>query len=210
MIRLFIVDDHPLMRDGLRQLFASQDDIKVVGEAANYAEIFTNLQPECVDLLLLDLCLPDIAERELVATVRARLSDLPILVLSMHNDVRIVQHALKAGANGYVTKGGLTENMLEAIRKVAAGGRFIDSAIAEAMVFEAVPAYAEPHHDCLSRRELQIMGMLAGGIGINEIADRLLISNKTVSTYKSRLMEKMGFVSTADLVRYAVQKGIAE
>lgn len=210
MIRLFIADDHPLMRDGLRQLFALQNDIEVVGEAANCAEILASLQPKSVDLLLLDLCLPDIAERDLVSAIRDRFSELPILILSMHHDVRIVRQALRSGANGYVTKGGPTENMLGAIRKVAAGGHFIDSTIAEAMVFGSVPAYDEPHHSCLSKRELQIMGMLAGGISINDIAGRLLISNKTVSTYKSRLMEKMGFASTADLVRYAILNGIAE
>jgi DNA-binding NarL/FixJ family response regulator len=152
--------------------------------------------------------MPGISGNELILRVRGEYPELPILVLSMHHEPQIAHHALKAGASGYLTKDSDPETLIAAIHKVAHGGRFIAPQLAEAIAFESSMPAAAARHECLTERELAIMRLLAKGHGINDIADVLSISNKTVSTHKSRLMEKMGFSSVADLVRYTVSHGI--
>jgi len=208
MIRLMITDDHGIMREGLKQLFGLVGDVRVVAEAVNGAEALERLRDGGVDLLLLDMTMPGIDGEDLVARIRAHYPSLPILVLSMHNAPQIAQRALKAGANGYLTKDRDPETLLTAVRKVAGGGRFLDSQIAEAMAFDTAGGGAG--HDCLSDREFQVMRLLARGMAVNDIAQEFAISNKTVSTHKARLMEKMGFASNAELVRYAIQHGLDE
>ncbi|HEX8963707.1 MAG TPA: response regulator transcription factor [Rhodocyclaceae bacterium] len=210
MIRLMIADDHAIMRGGLKQLFALVADIEVVAEATNGAGALEQLRQGGVDLLLLDMTMPGASGEDLVARIRAHHPNLAILVLSMHNEVQIAQRALKAGANGYITKDRDPETLLAAIRKVAAGGRFLDSHIAEQMAFEASGIGEQKTHEQLTDREFQVLRFIARGVSVNDIADQLAISNKTVSTHKARLMEKMGFASNADLVRYAVVNGLVD
>jgi DNA-binding NarL/FixJ family response regulator len=210
MIRLLIVDDHTLMREGLKQLFSLVGDIEVAGEATNGALALDRLRQGAVDLVLLDLTMPGIAGPELIARMRGHHPDLRILVLSMHNEPLVAQRALKAGADGYLTKDGDPDSLLAAIRKVAAGGRYLDAVVAEKMAFESAGLEDHAGHACLTDRELQVMRLLAHGMGVNEIAEELAISNKTVSTHKARLMDKMGFASNADLVRYALESGLAD
>ncbi len=204
MIRLMIADDHAIIREGLKQLFALVDDIVVVAEATNGAQALERLRQGGVDLLLLDMTMPGVCGEDLVARVRAHHATLPILILSMHREPQIAQRALKAGASGYLTKDRDPETLLAAIRRIAAGGRFLDPHLAEEMAFDASGLGNQPAHGCLTDREFQILRMLARGTGINDIADQLSISNKTVSTHKARLMEKMAFASNADIVRYAI------
>lgn len=204
MIRLMIADDHAIIREGLKQLFALVDDIAVVAEATNGAQALDRLRQGGIDLLLLDMTMPGVCGEDLVARVRAHHETLPILILSMHREPQIAQRALKAGASGYLTKDRDPETLLAAIRRTAAGGRFLDPQLAEEMAFDASGLGNQPLHGCLTDREFQIMRMLARGTGINDIADQLSISNKTVSTHKARLMEKMAFASNADIVRYAI------
>jgi len=210
MIRLLIADDHTLMREGLKQLFAIVSDLSVVGEAMNGSEVLDRLRQGGVDLILLDMTMPGISGEDLITRIRAHYPDLFILVLSMHNEPLVAQRALKAGANGYLSKDGDPETLLAAIRKVAAGGRFLDASIAEKMAFEASGLSPVAHHESLSDREFQVLRLLAKGMGVNDIAAELAISNKTVSTHKARMMEKMGFQSNADLVRYAIAQGLPE
>jgi DNA-binding NarL/FixJ family response regulator len=210
MIRLMIADDHAIMRGGLKQLFALVDDIEVVGEAINGASALERLRQGGVDLLLLDMTMPGASGEDLVARIRAHYPNLAILILSMHNEPQIAQRALKAGANGYITKDRDPETLLGAVRKVAAGGRFLDSSIAEQMAFEASGIGEQKTHEHLTDREFQVLRLIARGISVNDIADQLAISNKTVSTHKARLMEKMGFASNAELVRYAVLHGLVD
>jgi DNA-binding NarL/FixJ family response regulator len=204
MIRVLLADDHTIMREGLKQLFAVVGGIEVVAEAEQGAQLLERLRHVAVDLLLLDMTMPGISGEDLIGRVRAHHPSLPILVLSMHDEPQIAQRALKAGANGYVTKDQDPETLVAAIRKTACGGRFLDPALAERMAFEATGVEAAPQHAALSNREFQIMRLLARGLTVNDIALDLSISNKTVSTHKARLMEKMGFASNADLVRYAL------
>ena len=210
MIRIGIADDHKLMREGLKQLFALVGDLVVADEAMDGGELLVRLRTARVDLVLLDMSMPGISGSDLIVRIKAHHPELPILVLSMHNEPLVAQRALKAGASGYVGKDADPDTLLAAIRKVASGGRFIDPAVAENMAFESSGLQQAPGHGCLSERELQTLCLLARGLGVNEIATELRISNKTVSTHKARMMEKMGFQSNADLMRYAIAQGLAD
>lgn len=206
MIRMMIADDHAIMREGLKQLFALAGDLHVAAEAENGAALLERLRQSDIDMLLLDMSMPGICGDDLVARVRCHYPHLPILVLSMHNEVQIAQRAFRAGASGYLTKDRDPEALLAAVRRVAAGGRYIDAGLAEQMAFAASGLGPYSQHDGLTDRELQVMRQLARGLSVSQIATELAISHKTVSTHKARLMEKMGFTSTADIVRYAMSQ----
>ena len=209
MIRLMIADDHAIMREGLKQLFALTGDLQVVAEAENGAMLLERLRQGDIDLLLLDMSMPGISGEDLLFRVHSHHPQLPILVLSMHNEVPIAQRALRAGASGYLTKDRDPETLLLAIRRVAAGGRYIDAGLAEQIAFAASGLNPSNQHDALTDRELQVMRLLARGFSVTRIAAELTISHKTVSTHKARLMEKMGFTSTADIVRYVMTQGLS-
>ena len=205
MIRLLLADDHAIVRGGLKQIFALAPDLEVAAEAVNGSEVLECLRQTRFDLLLLDLNMPGISGADLIIRVKAHRADLPILVLSMHNEPQVAARALKAGATGYITKDCEPEILLAAIRKVAARGKYIDPELAEKMVFDATSTEQRPAHSQLSSRELEVFRLLTSGKGVNDIAAQLAISNKTVSTHKVRLMEKMNLASMADLMRYAMQ-----
>jgi len=204
MIRLMIADDHTIMREGLKQIFALASDLKVVAEAENGAILLKRLRQDDIDFLLLDMNMPGISGEDLIARLRTHYPQLPILVLSMHNEVQIAQRALKSGASGYLTKDCAPETLLAAIRRVAVGGRYIDAGLAEQIIFATTGLGACGQYDTLTDRELQVMRLLSRGLSVSRIATELVISHKTVSTHKARLMGKMGFSSTADIVRYAM------
>lgn len=204
MIRLVIVDDHAIVRHGLKQILALAPDIAVVGEAGGGAELQDVLARTACDLVLLDMNMPGLTGVELIKWICAEHPDLPILVLSMHAEGPIASRALKAGASGYLTKDSEPEILVEAVRKVSGGGKFIDSALVETLVFDHVPEPSAPHEG-LSGRELQVFLMFASGRTISEIASDLHLSIKTVSTHKFRLMRKMNLQTSTDLVRYAIR-----
>jgi DNA-binding NarL/FixJ family response regulator len=210
MIRILIADDHGIVREGLKQLFASGSDLCVAGEAMSGAAVLDAARAGGIDLILLDMTMPGISGTSLIARLRAHEGCAPILVLSMHNELQIARRALAAGASGYLTKDSDPHTLMSAIRKVAGGGRFIDPVLAERMVFDAGGDSARLPHLLLSERESEILRLLVGGKSVNEIADELSISNKTVSTHKARLMQKMDFHNNAELVRYAVAHGLVE
>lgn len=210
MIKVLIADDHIVVRSGLRQLFGLMGDIEVAGEATNGEEVLEALRTGQFDLVLLDLTMPGLSGINLIGRIRAMNEQLPILVLSMHNELQIAKRVLQAGAAGFVTKGSGQDTLMSAIRKVATGGRFVDPGVAEQMMFEKPTQGEEVPHDRLSERELHILKLFATGRSVNEIADELFISNKTVSTHKSRLMQKLNLQSNAELVRYAADHGLIE
>lgn len=205
MIRVLIADDHAIVRSGLMQIIATTLDITTVGEATRGEEIPGQLAAVAADLLLLDMAMPGLSGIALIRHLRDSGINLPILVLSMHNEGQIVDRALKAGANGYVTKGSEPEVLLEGIRRVNGGQRFIDPTL------QARPHSAtqrEPGgapHLALSERERQVLEGIAAGLPLGDIAERLHLSPKTVSTHKMRLMEKLGIDNNADLLRYAIR-----
>lgn len=181
--------------------------ITVVDEAENGVQLLDLLKGENVDLVLLDLNMPGMGGMELLSIVHERYPDLPVLVLSMHNEPQIVTRAIKSGASGYLTKDSEPETLLDAIRKVAGGGRFIDPKLAERMVFDLGLRDQPKAKVKLSERELQILRLLGSGKSVTDIANELFISNKTVSTHKIRLMEKLNLKNTVDLIRYCDNEG---
>jgi DNA-binding NarL/FixJ family response regulator len=209
MIRLLIADDHTILRHGLKQLFAFVDDITVAAEAANDEQLLIALQREHYDLILLDMNMPGLGGVDLVARIRVYDRLIPILILSMHNELAIVQRALNAGASGYLTKGCGGEVLVEAIRKVANGGHYIEQGLAEQFFFTAGKAGQPLPHERLSKRERQILCLLGGGVGINEIGTELGINSRSVSSHKYTLMKKMNFANHAELVRYAIANDLA-
>ncbi|MGF6532416.1 DNA-binding NarL/FixJ family response regulator [Paraburkholderia sp. GAS33] len=208
MIKILIADDHAIVRGGLKQIIATTDDIVVTGEAAQGSEVVDKLRICEVDLLLLDMTMPGISGVDLIRRVRVEQPALPVLVLSIHNEAQVVSRALRAGATGYVTKDSDPDVLLAAIRKLAAGGRFIDPKLVDAIIFETHSGDAPPH-EVLSDREFQVLQMLAAGTSINEIAETLALSAKTISTHKMRLMQKLGLANNAELILYTVRHGLA-
>lgn len=204
-IRIMLADDHSIVRHGLKQLMALTPDLRVVGEASNGQQVLALLAATPCDLLLLDLSMPNLSGVELIRRITGR-SEVPrILVLSMHNEAQLVSRALKAGAAGYLTKDSDPETLIAAIRKVARGGRYIDPALVDTMVFEHGMGGDKPPHERLSDREFQIFQLLVSGETVNAIAARLTLSAKTISTHKLRLMQKMQMNSIAELTRYAME-----
>lgn len=204
MINLIIADDHAIVRHGLKQILALAPDITVLGEAGGGHELQNVLAKTTCDLVLLDMNMPGLAGVDLIQWIRSEYPALSILVLSMHVEGQIASRALKAGARGYLTKDSEPEILIEAIRKVSAGGKFIDAALVETLVFDHDPEGSAPH-EVLSERELQVFLMLASGRTISDIATELFLSIKTVSTHKFRLMRKMNLQTSTDLVRYAIR-----
>jgi DNA-binding NarL/FixJ family response regulator len=209
-IRLLIADDHAIMREGLKQLFALTDDLRVIAEAENGAMALERLCRDDIDLLLLDMNMPGVSGEDLVMHIHTHHSNLPVLVLSMHHEPQIAQRVLRSGAAGYLSKMCTPEVLFNAIRRVAGGARFIDPQIAERIALEASALKPQAYHDNLTGRELQIMRLFARGASVTQIAETLTISCKTVSTHKARLMEKMGFTSNAEIIRYAVTLQLIE
>lgn len=206
MLNVLIADDHAIVREGLKKIFALVDDVKVSAEAADGDEVIQHLRStEHFHLLLLDLTMPGVSGIDLIGRIKAYRADIPILVFSMHNEPQVVFRAIKAGASGYLTKDSDPEVLIYAIHKVAAGGKYIDPLLSERMAFDvALPGQRELHTK-LSDREFEIFGLLVAGNRVFEIAERLAISNKTVSTHKLHLMDKLKVASTAELVYYAIK-----
>ncbi|HJU99869.1 MAG TPA: response regulator transcription factor [Burkholderiaceae bacterium] len=204
-IDIIIADDHNIVRQGLRQLFALASDIRVVAEAANGQEVCKKLAAHACDLLLLDITMPGLSGVELIKRVRQGAAPPGILVLSMHNSAQVASRALKAGATGYITKDSDPETLLGAIRKVSKGGRYIDPCLVDDIVFDYRLQEKALPHERLSNREFDIFLSLVAGKSITTIAADLSLSSKTISTHKLRLLQKMGMQSIAELTRYAIE-----
>ena len=208
MIRVLIADDHVLMREGLKQFFEYVDDIVVGGEAANGEEVLSTLRKTSFDLVLLDVSMPGLHGAELVKRIRENSANPPILMLSMHNELQIAKRQFKAGAMGYITKNSPPTDLMEAIRKVAAGGRYLAPAVAEQIVHEATQTVDQGLHELLTSRELSILKLLVKGKKVGEVAEDLGISIKTVSAHKMNIKQKMKIDNDADLMRYAIRHGL--
>jgi DNA-binding NarL/FixJ family response regulator len=208
MIRVMIADDHQLVRDGLRQLLHAASGIEVVAEAADGDRALAAVRESSPHVALLDMSMPGPSGIDLIKRVRAASPQVRVLVLSMHGERQYAARALKAGASGYLTKDSAGEQLVSAIRKVAAGGVYLTDAAAASLV-QGADASGAPH-ERLSDREFDILRRLVAGDGPTEIAEQLHLSVKTVSTHKTHILEKMGCDNTADLVRYALQHHLTE
>ncbi len=207
MIKVLIADDHTILRAGLKLMLSEYPDIRVGGEAGNGFEVLAMVQAEPWDVLMLDMTMPGKSGIELIKQIKLLAPRLPILVLSMHKEDVFAVRALKAGASGYLCKDNAEDQLVAALRKVAAGGMYITAAAAEKLALDALQGNRGdvPPHTRLSDREYQIFQALAGGASVSDIAQTLNLSVKTVSTHKTHVMEKMGCGSIADLVRYAIE-----
>ncbi|RMQ73840.1 response regulator transcription factor [Pseudomonas viridiflava] len=207
MIRVLVAEDHTIVREGIKQLIGLARDLQVVGEASNGEQLLETLRHVTCEVVLLDISMPGVNGLEAIPRIRALASPPAILVLSMHNEAQMAARALKVGAAGYATKDSAPALLLTAIRRVAAGGRYIDPDLADRMVFEVGLTDSRPLHSLLSEREFSVFERLAQGanVNVNDIAQQLALSSKTISTHKARLMQKMKLNSLADLVKYAME-----
>ncbi|MGD8912528.1 MAG: response regulator transcription factor [Candidatus Thiodiazotropha sp.] len=208
MIKLLIADDHAIVRDGLKQLFNLYDDIHVAAEASSGGEVLEALRNDIFDLVLLDMSMNGVSGLELISHINTRYPKQRILILSMHAEPNIATSALKAGAHGYLSKDSDYSALVVAIRSVAGGGRFLDPALGVRLAFDSRSEESNDLALNLTEREYSIMQMFVQGMGVNEIAHELSISNKTVSTHKVRLMKKLSVDNNVELVRYAVKHGL--
>ncbi len=208
MIRVFIVDDHAVVRRGVRQILEQAGGYAVVGEAGTAAEALTGIRSMPCDVVLLDISLPDRNGLEILEQLKIERPKLPVIVLTMLTEEEYVARFLRLGAAGYVTKEAAPEELLLAVQRAMAGGRYIGSNVAEKVALYLASDGAKDPRDLLSGRELQVLRFLAEGRTATEIGFDLGISVKTVSSYRARLLQKTGLKSNADLVRYAVDRGL--
>lgn len=209
MIRLVIADDHVIVREGLKRIVADADGLQVEAEAGDGGEVMKLVREREFDVLLLDLSMPGRSGMELIKLVKAERPKLRILVLSMHQETQYAVRAIKSGASGYLTKESAPGELVQAIRKIAAGGAYVSAEVAEQLALGAMPGSDRPPHSALTDREFEVFRRLVAGSSVTEIAAALNLSVKTVSTHKANLMQKLGVSNQADLVRYAIRHGLA-
>ena len=209
-IRILLADDHAIVRDGLKQIFADTDDIVVADEAVDGHHVLVKVRQADWDALVLDLSMPGRNGLDLIKQIKSERPSLPILVLSMHAEEQYALRALRAGASGYLTKECDSDLLIAVVRKIAAGGVYVSATLAEQMARDRMPNTAPLPHMLLSEREYQVFLMIVAGQGLSEIADTLSLSVKTVSTHKTRLLRKMNMTNPAELIRYAIAHRLAE
>ena len=210
MIRIAIVDDHAMVRAGLRQFFADEIDFSVVAEAANGRDALDIVRRGGVDVVLLDISMPDQSGVDALLAIRARAPDLPVLILSGFPEAHFATTLLRQGASGYLNKDCDPQEIVKAIRTVARGRKYISAGVAEQLAGGLGGGGERPLHETLSERELQVFLRLAGGETIGHLAESLCLSVKTVSTYRTRVMEKMHLESNSDLTYYALKNGLIQ
>jgi DNA-binding NarL/FixJ family response regulator len=211
MIRIAIIDDHAIVRAGLRQYFSEQVDLQVVAEATNGREAVDIVRKGNVDVLLMDISMPDQSGVDALAAIKARAPDLPVLILSSFPEEHYATTLLRQGASGYLNKECDPEEIVKAIRTVYRGRKYITAGVAE-LLADGIGGTAidRPSHEQLSEREFQVFLRLAKGETIGHMADSMSLSVKTVSTYRTRVMEKMKLQSNSDLTYYALKNGLIQ
>jgi two-component system invasion response regulator UvrY len=208
MIRVLIADDHPIVREGLRQVLARTAGISVAAEAGNGQEILDSVAAGGIDVVVMDFSMPGKSGLDVIRQIRQDRPRLPILVLSMHPENELAPRLLKAGATGYLQKESATQNLEQAILKLAAGGRYVSPSLAEKLAADLSATSGRKPHEELSDREFQVLLRIVAGRSSQEIADELSLSVKTVRTYRDRIMEKMSMKNDVELTRYALENGL--
>ena len=209
MINILIADDHELIREGLKKILKKEPDMQVLGEAGNAQQVFELVKHHKLSIVLLDISMPGPSGLDVLTELRRDYPRLPVLILSMHPEDRFAVRALKAGAAGYVTKDGAVAELVNAIRKVVDGGKYISPHLAEKLA-EDLKKEEKPLHETLSDREFQVMCMIASGKKTSEIAEELTLSVSTINTYRTRVLEKMDMATNVDLTRYAIENHLIE
>jgi len=210
MIKVLIVDDHAVVREGLKRILEIRGDIAVAGEAANRDETLSKVRAEAFDVVVLDLALGRDNGLEVLKHIKSEQPKLPVLILSMQPEEHYASRLLKAGAAGYLSKESAPGELVNAVIKVSNGGRYVSAAIAERLAFEIGSPTTETPHERLSDREFQVFQMIASGKGLTQIADELGVSVKTVSTHRARILTKLGIKNNAELIHYALKQGLIQ
>jgi two-component system invasion response regulator UvrY len=203
-LRILIVDDHPIVRQGLKQTLVDVVEINEVGEAATPQEALDLVRQRAWDAVILDIGLPGRGGLDVLREIKQEKPRLPVLILSMHTEEQYAVRAVRAGAAGYLTKGAAMDNLVAAIHKVASGGRYISPELAERLAIELTVEAVRPPHASLSDREFEVLRLIAAGMTVGDIAERLSLSVKTISTYRARILEKMQLKNNAELMQYVL------
>jgi len=209
-MKILIADDHSIVREGLKQYVKTLDEVKLIDEAVDGNEAWAKIKDGSYDLVILDVSMPGLSGLDILQKMREKNLQVRVLMLSVHPQEQYAIHAFKLGASGYISKDNAYDELTLAIRKIASGSRYISSAFAEKLAFNGFDSDTQELHDKLSERELQVMVMLAKGKSVTEIAEEIFISDKTVSTYRTRILEKMGMKKNAELTIYAIKNNLIE
>ena len=210
MLKILVVDDHTIVREGLKQILSEVPDIIVAGEASDGNQALNQVYKGDYDLVLLDIAMPGIRGLDVLKQLKTEKPDLPILMLSMYPEEQYAVRTLKAGASGYLTKESAPEELIAAIRKVCAGGKYVTSSLAEKLALYLETDFEKSAHELLSDREYQVVLMIASGKTVSQIATELSLSVKTISTNRSRALTKMGMKTNAELTYYAIKHGLVQ
>jgi DNA-binding NarL/FixJ family response regulator len=210
MTRILIADDHAILRRGLIEILNLELKDLVCGEAENGDQVLSQVQSQHWDLVILDVTMPGRSGIEVLADLRRTHPDLPVLVLSTHPEDQYGKRLLKAGASGYLNKTSAPGELLRAVRKVLAGGRYVSEALAEKIASEMHRDQGQPLHTTLSNREFEVLRLIASGRTLTQIADELHLSAATISTYRARILEKMNMTTSAELMHYAFKNHLVE
>lgn len=209
-LRVLVVDDHPVVRRGLKEILSEAPDVAEVGEAADPQQALDLASSHRWDVVVLDLGLPGRGGLEVLKDLHLGQPRLPVLILSMQSEEQYAVRALRAGAAGYLTKEAAPGNLLTAIRKVIAGGRYISPAVAEYLATQLTVDTTRPLHESLSDREFEVMRLIASGRTVGDIAEHLSLSVKTISTYRARILQKMGMHNNAELMQYVITNKLSD
>lgn len=210
MKKVLVADDHAVVREGIKRIIAETADMVVAGEAVNGWEVLEKARGGDYDVVVLDISMPGKNGMEILKELKRERPGVPVLILSMHPEEQYALRALRAGASGYVIKESAPDELIAALEKVLRGGKYITSALAERLVSDIGVGSEESLHEKLSDRELQVLCLLAEGKTINQIGQELCLSAKTISTYRSRIMQKMAMKTNAQLIRYAIKHGLVD
>jgi two-component system invasion response regulator UvrY len=205
MIKILVADDHAIVRNGLKQIVGDTSDMVVAGEASNGQEALNKALKDDYDVVLLDITMPDRSGLDILKEIKSQKPELPVMILSMHPEEQYAVRALKAGAAGYLTKESAPEELINAMRRVSSGGKYVTLSLAEKLASILKAGTKELPHQTLSDREYQVLCMIASGKRVKQIADELLLSTKTISTYRTRVLRKMNMNNNMELTRYAIE-----
>jgi len=208
--RILIVDDHAIVREGLKQILAEVDDIEVAGEADCSSRALQMARRESWDMVLMDITMPDRSGIETLELMKKEHPGLQVLMLSMHRETQYAVRALKSGAAGYLNKQSAPAQLVDAIRMVASGKKYISAEVAQELASQISGEREGPPHETLSNREYQTLCMIASGLPVSAIADKLALSVKTISMYRARLLKKMQLKNNAELTHYAIKNGLLD